>query len=195
MNRTTTLTSIVDELRQANGGETISIGEIVDAFGHRGFGALLGVPALISISPLGAVPGASFVIAIILILVGAQLALGRQYPWLPDMIRNRTVSADKVDRGTAVMRRWSQRIDRWLHERLELFVAGPANRLMALASVVLAISFFPVILIPWGVVLPSLIILLFAVAIIARDGASALIGWLLCPVWLWAFWRFTMLAT
>ena len=194
MSQTTTLTSIVDDLRQANGGDTVSIGEIVDAFGHRGFGALLGVPALISISPLGAVPGASFVIAIILILVGAQLALGRQYPWLPDMIRNRTVSADKVDRGTAVMRRWSQRIDRWLHERLQLLVAGPANRLMALASVVLAISFFPVILIPWGVVLPSLIILLFAVAIIARDGVSALIGWLLCPVWLWAFWRFTTLA-
>lgn len=194
MSGTTSLTSIVDDLSEANDGQTMSVGEIVDAFGHRGFGALLGVPALISISPLGAIPGASLIIAVLLVLVGAQLAAGRKNPWLPGFLRDRTVSADRVDRGTTFMRRWSERIDRWLHRRLEMFVSGPANRLMAAASVLLALSFLPVILIPWAVVMPSLIILLFAVAIIARDGLSALVGWVLCPLWLWLFWRFTMIA-
>ncbi|WP_346432522.1 MULTISPECIES: exopolysaccharide biosynthesis protein [unclassified Roseitalea] len=159
MAQAATLTDIVDELEQANAGQAMSVSEMVGAFGSRGFGALLGAPALISISPLGALPGASFVIAFILILIGGQFALGRTQPWLPGYFERLTVDADKVDAATAKMRSWTRRIDRVLAPRLQFMVSRLGDRLMAAASVILAISFFPVILIPWAVVIPSLIIL------------------------------------
>lgn len=193
--QTTPVSDIIDDLADAADDQPVTVGKIVDAFGHRGFGAILAAAALISISPIGAIPGASVVIALILILVASQLAIGRDYPWLPGFVSNRKIGSDRIDRAVDKMRQWSRPIDRHVHARFEFLLAETAIRIMAVAVALLALSFVPVILVPWGVVLPSLIVLLFGIAILSRDGLAALMAWLACPLWLWAFWRLTALAT
>ena len=64
-------------------GETLRFADLLAGLGERAFGALLLVFALPNCLPVPALPGLSTLMALPLVLLSAQLALGRRQPWLP----------------------------------------------------------------------------------------------------------------
>src|SRR5690606_29549535 len=113
------LGSLLDLLEQAGTeDEPVSIDCMLQATGHRSFGALLLVPGLLVFSPLSGIPGLPSIFAVIITLIAVQLLVGRRHIWLPDWLLKRTASRSKYDRAMAFLKRPSKYIDRLLRQRL-----------------------------------------------------------------------------
>jgi hypothetical protein len=79
--------------------DKLPLGTVLDATRHAGFGFLIAFLALCAL-PL---PGLGGPMGIAIAFLGVQLAVGREHPWLPQILRRRAIS---------------QRARRWLGERL-----------------------------------------------------------------------------
>ena len=84
------LRAVIDKAK----GETISIGEIIDAFGERAFGFVLILFSLPNCVP--APPGIAGIVGTPVLIFGIQMLLGHKHPWLPGFIKRRTVSISQV---------------------------------------------------------------------------------------------------
>lgn len=155
-------------------GETssrISLGEIMDALGDRAFGALLLILSIPNVLP---VPGLSTATGVPMILLGAQMALGRHGPWLP-----RRMLAASFDRKAflGVIRRakpWVERVERHLRPRMPALAGPTAERLLGLAVVILAgILSLPIV---FGNQPPAFAIALIALGLMESDGAFVSAG-------------------
>ena len=72
---------------------SVSIEELRDAMGDRGFAMLLVVFAGLNLLPTP--PGSTLILGIPLMLVSAQMMLGYQTAWLPRFLLDRSISADR----------------------------------------------------------------------------------------------------
>ena len=73
------LTETLEVLKEETKGDKISIGDIVEALNHRGFGPLLIGPSLLVVMPTGAIPGIPSLCALLIILIAAQIAFGKRH--------------------------------------------------------------------------------------------------------------------
>lgn len=150
---------------------TIALDEVMDVLGDRAFGALLLILSIPNVLP---VPGLSTATGVPMILLGAQMALGRPAPWLP-----RRLLAVTVDRAAflGVIRRarpWADRVERHLRPRLPVLAGPAAERLLGLAVMVLAtIMALPIV---FGNQPPALSIALIAMGLMESDGAFVSAG-------------------
>src|SRR4051812_41090351 len=78
-----TVSAILRRLAGTGEGHRISLGQIMDALGDRGYGLLIFVLAAPNAIPGPAVPFLSLIFAVPMALIAAQLALGREEPRLP----------------------------------------------------------------------------------------------------------------
>ncbi|WP_109111146.1 exopolysaccharide biosynthesis protein [Azospirillum sp. TSO35-2] len=158
-------------LRGPGAGDRISLAEVMDALGDRAFGALLLILSIPNVLP---VPGLSTATGVPMILIGAQMALGRHGPWLP-----RRILATSFDRGAflGVIRRakpWADRVERHLRPRLPALAGPSAERVLGVAVMVLAIVLsLPIV---FGNQPPALAIALIALGLMESDGAFVAAG-------------------
>lgn len=97
---------ILDRLDELSGSKgKVSLGEIVEHVGSRGYGPFLIVPALVELSPLGAVPGVPTFLAALIILFAMQILFGRRHLWLPQFVGRRSVSERKMHSAVRKRRR------------------------------------------------------------------------------------------
>jgi hypothetical protein len=151
--------------------ERMRLGDLIRAFGDHVFGALLVVFALPNVAPLP--PGSSTVFAIPLLLVSAQMALGRKSLWAPGALCNRTISRDTLTRIAAYSAPVLQRVERLLHPRFEAFVN---DRLIGIVAFVLAVVL--VLPIPLGNLPPAVALTALGLGLLYGDGLAVLAGYL-----------------
>ncbi|HRX82126.1 MAG TPA: exopolysaccharide biosynthesis protein, partial [Pirellulaceae bacterium] len=80
-----------------------------------------------------------------------------------------------------------------LHRRLSVLTKGPALIGIGVISILLAITFFPLALVPFGVFVPGLAITLLALGVTARDGLLVLLGYagaIVAIVLMFVYWPF-----
>ena len=123
-------------------------------------------------------PGTSVFFAIPLIIVSAQMVIGRASPWFPARIDRRGVRKSELERLVAKMHGFEARIERVFKPRLGKLTGPTATRLIGLACLFLAL--LAAIPIPLFHMAPAAAILLFGLALIYRDGvvviAAAIAG-------------------
>lgn len=106
------LNGIVSRLHSAAGGaERVALGDLVDAMGPSSMAAVLLVPALLLVSPLSGVPGASIIGGLVIALISAQILLRRPKVWLPGFIRARTLPGRTLRRALVWLRKPARRFD------------------------------------------------------------------------------------
>lgn len=156
----------------------LSVGEALDAFAHRSFGALLTVIALVAALPLiGAIPGVSILTGALVILVAVQFLFGRDTPWTPKWLREISIDAETVRAGADKAKPYAARVDSVIRPRLTQITKGAwARTSIAVLSILLALLFFPAALVPFGVWVPALSVMALGLALLANDGLLALIG-------------------
>lgn len=154
-------------------GERLSLREIVEAFGERAFGAVLLIVSLINLLPLP--PGATTVTGAPLLLIAAQLAIGRDHLWLPRRLMDATLPRPGFAQGVARLAPALRTAERLTRPRLSLLVTDLSERLIGLACLLLA--FVLILPIPFGNLVPALTCALFSLALLQRDGVAALAGW------------------
>ena len=163
--------AILDRLEQCSRGETASVGELADSLGHRSYAPFLIVPALVDISPVGAVPGLPTVLAAVIFLAAAQIILGREHLWLPGFVERRTLRADRLRRAIGKMRPAANWMDRTFHRRLPGLTKGPFIRGAGLACMMMTLLVPPLELLPLATTAPMAAIAMFGLALLVRDGA------------------------
>lgn len=152
---------------------TVTVGEIVHRFGRRAFGALLFFFSAPNWLPLP--PGSSTFLALPLVLLTPQVALGVQGPWLPRFIDDREMKRAELAKGIRKLIPTLRRIETVSRPRL-LWMFGPVgDRLIGLTCFLLSLVLL--LPIPLGNMAPGVAIAAFGLAMVQRDGVLALIGY------------------
>jgi hypothetical protein len=150
-------------------------------------------PAIISISPIGMLPGMSAATGTLIILIAVQMMFFSSRPWIPKRIANFEFSREKLKNGVSKTQPWVKWFEKFVHARFEFLASGIMIYPVALISTLLAISFYPLAFVPLGVLLPGFAVTLFALGLTVRDGLLISFGFLLTAVAglvIWKFWPF-----
>jgi hypothetical protein len=154
-------------------GERVSLGDMVDAFDARAYGPLIVLFAAPNVLPV-ALPGISAVLGAPLILLTAQLMIGRHRPWLPGFLRRRSLARTSFESLVHRIVPRLTRIEQMIQPRLLPLTGSWGTRAIGAVGMILAaIVFLPV---PFGNALPGMALVLMAVGLLSRDGVAVVMG-------------------
>ncbi len=160
--------------------DRISLDDLLHGVGHRAFGLLLMLLALPNSIPLPSPPGLSTVFGLPMAIFAVQLLLGQKEPWLPAFLRKKTLPRDDILRFLDRAAPYLAKVERRLKPRAQGFVGITAERLAGGIILVMAVILsLPII---FGNFLPAFAVLLMALAILARDGAMMIAGWIVSVI-------------
>ena len=173
-NHTTTV-ALLDGFANGNPDDVLSLGDLLKDFGPAAFGMLLflGVlPAFIPVPGVGGAVGGPLVI-----LVGVQLLLGMRKLWLPGFLARRGPHRSAMMRFRQRMAPWLRRLEKLVRPRMTAFLDNRialsfTGLLLVLLGVLLALP------IPFTNYVFGFLLLLFAFALLERDGALLLVAWI-----------------
>jgi len=165
------------ELAVRDGEEKVSLDAILDEVGRRSFGPLLLLAGVVTLTPiLGDIPGVPSIMGILVLITAAQLLFARDHFWLPQWVLRRTVSRKALCKGLGWMRKPARFLDRLLKPRIPWLVKGPGFVLIALVCTAIGLLLPPMEFVPFSANGAGLALTIFGLAIIAKDGAAALLG-------------------
>ena len=166
--------ALLDDYAIGDPDEMLRLRDLLAGLDRRAFGMLLFIatlPAFIPIPIGGAISGP------LVMLIGAQLLLGMHTPWLPKFIANRGPHRH-------ALAGFDHRISPWL-ARLEKFIRPRMPQLLNHRAAVMLTGLLLVLLglllslpIPLTNYLFGGLLLLFALALLERDGALMLVAWI-----------------
>lgn len=90
------LGQLADRITKAAEQDRVSVGDLIEAVGHRSLLPLVLVPALLAATPLSGIPGLSAICGIIIALVSFQMLLSVQKVRLPGFIKRRSVKGKSL---------------------------------------------------------------------------------------------------
>lgn len=171
------LEDVLKDLRDEESGETISVNEILEALAHRSFGPLLLIPGLIAVTPVvGALPGVSYTMAVLALIISVQFALSKPKLWTPGFIRRQTMDRHSFDRGVAKARPVIKWIDRLVLKRFTIAFHEPMPKLIAALCVAVSVLMIVYASVPGGIVIPAVSLILLGLALTTHDGLVLLLG-------------------
>lgn len=173
-NHTTTV-ALLDGFANGDPDDVLRLGDLLKDFGPAAFGMLLflGVlPAFIPVPGVGGAVGGPLVI-----LVGVQLLLGMRKLWLPGFLARRGPHRSAMMRFRQRMVPWLRRLEKLVRPRMTAFLDNRialsfTGLLLVLLGVLLALP------IPFTNYVFGFLLLLFAFALLERDGALLLVAWI-----------------
>ncbi|MGV8931330.1 MAG: exopolysaccharide biosynthesis protein [Luteimonas sp.] len=156
--------------------DTIRFRDVFAGLGERAFGMLLFIATLPAFIPIPGVGGA--VSGPLAILIGVQLLIGLRMPWLPGFIARRGPHRHAVARFEKMLSPWLGRLERLVKPRLAALLDHRiasmfSGLLLVLLGVLLALP------IPLTNYLFGALLLLFALALLERDGALMIAAWII----------------
>lgn len=156
-------------------GERVRLKDVVGILEDRAYGLLLLVFAFPfpNVIP-NPVPGLSGILGVPLVLVAAQLALGHPHPWFPKFLAERSMRSADFKAVVEKVVPWLRKLERLTRPRLRGLCKPPAERLLAVFCLLLAILL--ALPIPLGNILPALAVSLIALGLIEHDGLAILTG-------------------
>lgn len=153
--------------------DRVDIGTIIRLMGERSSGALLLFLALPMVLPVPA-PGISVAFGIPLILISAQLSIGRHHIWLPARLTRHSMSRSEFRAFVTRVLPPLRRLESVVRPRLPWLAADWTIAPVGVICLVLAVIItLPV---PLGHMLPGAAICLLALGLIERDGVAVGLG-------------------
>ncbi|UXX82448.1 exopolysaccharide biosynthesis protein [Roseovarius pelagicus] len=168
----------IAELSDENG--KVVLRDLIEALGHRGFGPLFFIVAVIELTPVGGIPGVPTTLAVIISLIAVQILIGRKHLWMPDLIGNIALPKQKLDAGADKLKPIARRIDALLGSHLAYLTGETGQKVGAIAVVLLCLPVPLLELVPFATSIPMGAIALIGLAIAAGDGVLMLIALVAC---------------
>ncbi len=167
--------ALLDHLADAQLDQPLTVGNLLDRFRARAYGMFLLIvvlPVFIPIPIMGAFSGP------LVVLVGLQMALLLAHPWLPKRLDNHVIERKSLAKVRDRLDPWLRRLEKISRPRWETLIDHPVakifNGLMLIVLGLLLSLPVPLTNYPFG-----LILLIYCVALIERDGRTQLIAWAL----------------
>jgi len=152
--------------------ETVRLHQLFRVLGDRGLASallLLTVPQLLP-WPLGI----SNILALPILAVAIQMAMGRHTLWLPGWLLERPIRRERLLQACGRVVPLLRRLEIFVRPRVQAVLSPIGSRLVALACVLIAaISVAPLPLTGW---LPAIALLIVALGMLERDGVVVLAG-------------------
>jgi hypothetical protein len=161
------LRSLVDSTQ----ADSISIGDMVAAFGERAFGLLLILFCLPNMVP---VPGIGALFGVPLLLIAFQMMLGRPKPWLPRSIEAKTMQRATLVRMVSAVEPRMKRVEAILRPRWTFLFSPVMDRVIGLFAALCAVSI--IIPFPGTNFPPAVALILISLAVAQEDGACLALG-------------------
>lgn len=171
----TSTATLLDGFAAGDPDEVLRIGDLLKDFGPAAFGMLLFIgvlPAFIPVPGVGGAIGGPMVV-----LVGVQLLLGMRKVWLPAFLAKRGPHRSAMIRFRQRMAPWLRRLEKLVRPRM----AGFLDNRIALSFTGLLLVLLGILLalpIPFTNYVFGFLLLLFALALLERDGALLLAAWI-----------------
>lgn len=147
-------------------GDTISVREIIEAFGERAFGFVIILFSLPNCIP--APPGMNSVFGLPVLLFAVQLALGFKKPWLPRRILDKRFRVATFRKIIDVAEPRLQRVEKILRPRHTALFGPRGDRLIGFFAVILALCV--IVPLPGTNWVPSIALVILSMAIMQEDG-------------------------
>ena len=128
------ISRIVAEVAATCPGERITLGEMVACFGDRAFGLLILLLLLPSL-----LPGMATVFGLPMLVLGAQMGLGRRIPSLPGFMARRSIKRADLLRLSGASTRWLGRVEAYVRPRPGALVSPFGDRLFGWLTVYVAL--------------------------------------------------------
>ena len=168
--------SLIAAMGDATASESVSLDDLLDSFRQRAFGALLLVVLLPTFIPvpvgIGAITGP------ILALIGLQMLLLQQHPWLPRWMGRRSMKRATIKRFGDRFRRLLGWLERVCKPRLPALIERRAAHAFTGLQIVL-LGLMLALPIPFTNYPIGFLLLLYCIALIERDGVLMAIAWTL----------------
>ena len=152
----------------------LSIGEMVDRIERGdGPGPVLFVLTLPVLLPLP--PGVSMLLALPLLMVSPQIALGRRELWMPAVLSRRTFKREQLVKLLHRVLPPLKKVEKRVHPRLGFLTGAMGARLVGVVCTLIALVL--VLPIPFANLLPAVALATFALGLSRRDGLVVLAGY------------------
>ena len=166
------VSAIFASIAEGPAEDVITVGEFVAVLDRRAFGVVLLLLGMISVIPLP--PGVSSLVGVPILFFGFQLLLGWHRPWLPAFLRRRTFTRAHFGHLLYVSERYLKYVESFCWPRLPLVAWFVSPYLVG--AVVVVLSLYIMAPIPFVGVLPSIVVVVLALALIEGDGLILLVG-------------------
>lgn len=166
--------ALLDGFADGDPGDALRLGDLFHGLGDRAFGMLLmaaTAPAFIPIPGLaGALSGP------LVMLVGLQVLVRLRQPWLPGFIARRGPTRGTMARLRDMLAPWLRRLERVVRPRLVVMLDHwlldvVTGLFLVVMGLLLSLP------IPFTNYVLAVILLLFALALLERDGVLMLVAW------------------
>lgn len=163
---------LLDHFAEGDPEEIIRLDDVLAGLEERAFGMLL----FLSV-PTAFIPGVAGVISgPLVVLVGAQLLFGRNEPWLPQFLGRLGPHRRAMTAFRNRLRPWLSRLERVVKPRAHVLLDHPiASAFTGLNLILLGLLLS--LPIPFTNVLFAVLLLLFALALLERDGRMLAVSW------------------
>lgn len=161
------ISQLLQRFLEQHPGNEIRLRDLLNELGDRAFGPTLLICALPEALPLP-IAGISTLVAMPLMLVSAQLALGFQQPWLPAPLLNQPFKREHCEQVISAAIPFLEKLEHFVEPRWPLFTSSVAER--GVGVMLLFLSFIIALPIPFGNMLPAIVIVLICLGLIEKDG-------------------------
>lgn len=167
------LSAILETRTDTLDRERISIGEVLKLLDDRSIWALLLLLALPMAIPIPA-PGLSVPFGACMVLISAQLAVGRDHAWIPERLARRSMEASAFAKVVRNVLPTLRRLEKLVRPR-KRWLAGDWMRI-PVGVICLVLALIITLPIPLGHVVPGTAISLFSLGMMERDGVTVWVG-------------------
>ena len=165
------------------------LGELVNAFGERGFGALMVFFGLIN-AIASPIPGSTTLLGAPLLLICLQLVIRSDQLWMPGWALKSSLPRENYRATIRKVRKPLQFVERLSRPRLGFMSSEVAEVLIGIVTTLLTV----IVMLPifGGNLFPSLFVALFGFGLMQRDGVLIGAAWAgvagFC-IFVWAAWE------
>ncbi len=174
------ISEVLIDLKTELTAEKVCTFDLLQALHERGFGFLLFIFALPAAIPLPGL-GINIVIALPLLFLTAQQALGRHSIWIPNWMKYKSISKQQfetiVDKSLPLIKR----AEFFVRPRLGFITQDPCSILIGLLGLLMALSIC--VPLPLTNTVPAMGIALMALGVVMRDGLAVIGGAILGTAW------------
>jgi hypothetical protein len=178
---TRSLSELLEDIKAYLKDEKISFGALLEAFHERGFGFFLFLFALPAALPVPAI-GINAIIALPLLLLTAQQAIGRHTIWVPEKFKAKEIQSSKVNSFIEKSQPWVQKLEILTKPRLEFITQGLCSNIIGVSGFLMALAVS--IPLPLTNTVPSFGIAVMAIGVLMRDGLAVLVGMVIGALWI-----------
>jgi hypothetical protein len=160
--------------------EGVTLGALAGRLGERAFGVVLFALAIPVCMPF--LYGVPQIVALPMMALAVQMAMGRATPWMPRRFAGRVIDRPSLERMATGARKWFGWMEALARPRLR-FLSGPvAERVIGVFFVLFCLSILTPL--PLTNSTPGVALAIAALGLINRDGLLILGGLVLGTVWI-----------